>query len=69
MNAPLARTSTVVAEKNSTLRAESINFLNTPHFAEPGFELTNSNFGTITNTLYDGRTFRMALQFAWYYQR
>jgi len=65
VNASLARTFTVTAEKKLTLRAESINFLNTPQFAEPGFELTNSNFGAITNTLNDGRTFRMALQFAW----
>jgi hypothetical protein len=65
VNASLARTFVVTAEKKLTLRAESINFLNTPQFAEPGFELTNSNFGAITNTLNDGRTFRMALQFAW----
>jgi hypothetical protein len=45
-----------------TLRAESINFLNTPQFAEPGKSLTNPNFGQINNTLNDGRTFRFTLQ-------
>lgn len=65
VNAALARTFTLAAEKKLTVRAESINFLNTPQFAEPGFELTNPNFGAITNTLNDGRTFRFGAQFAW----
>ena len=34
-------------------------------FAEPGFELSNPNFGTITNTLNDGRTFRLRLELGW----
>ncbi|MBL8214145.1 MAG: hypothetical protein JNK87_25720 [Bryobacterales bacterium] len=46
-----------------TFRAESINFSNTPQFAEPGFTLTDPNFGVITNTLNDGRTFRLSLRF------
>ena len=65
VNASLTRAFTVAAEKKLTLRAESINFFNTPQFADPGFELTNSNFGAITNTLNDGRTFRLGLQFGW----
>ena len=48
-----------------TFRAESVNLFNTPQFAEPGFELANANFGHITNTLNDGRTFRFHLQLAW----
>jgi hypothetical protein len=39
-----------------------------PHktqFAEPGLELANQNFGQITNTLNDGRTFRFTLQVSW----
>jgi len=48
-----------------TFRAESINLFNTPQFAEPGFELANPNFGAITNTLNEGRTFRFTLQIGW----
>jgi hypothetical protein len=44
------------------LRIESINLTNTPQFAEPGFTLTDPNFGVITNTLNDGRTFRFSLR-------
>lgn len=44
------------------LRVESINLTNTPQFAEPGFTLTDPNFGVITNTLNDGRTFRFSLR-------
>jgi hypothetical protein len=45
-----------------TFRAESVNLLNTPQFADPGRELTSPNFGQITNTLNDGRVFRFMLQ-------
>jgi hypothetical protein len=65
VNASLARSFQVSGDRRLTLRAESINFFNTPQFAEPGYELANPNFGFITNTLNDGRTFRFALQFAW----
>ncbi len=50
-------------EKRITLRAESINFLNTPQFAEPDSSLTNPSFGLITNTLNEGRVFRFLLRF------
>lgn len=43
-----------------TLRAESVNLFNTPQFANPGNELSGSNFGQITNTLNDGRTLSLA---------
>lgn len=47
------------------VRAKSVNFLNTPQFAEPGAALVDPNFGRITNTLNEGRTFRFqaALRF------
>ncbi|MBM3782732.1 MAG: hypothetical protein FJW30_00145 [Acidobacteria bacterium] len=45
-----------------TFRAESINLSNTPQFAEPGVSLTDPNFGVITNTLNEGRTFRFSLR-------
>ena len=42
----------------------SINFFNAPQFAEPGRTLAAADFGQITNTLNDGRTFRFLLRFA-----
>ncbi len=45
-----------------TFRAESMGLVNTPQFAEPGVELASPNFGQITNTLNDGRTFWLVLQ-------
>jgi len=62
LNASLARTWTFARELQMTLRAESINFTNTPQFAEPGFSLAAPNFGQISNTLNDGRTFRFLLR-------
>jgi hypothetical protein len=47
------------------LRAESVNVLNTPQFADPGKELANLNFGFITNTLNEGRTWRGVLSIGW----
>jgi hypothetical protein len=52
------------AEKALTLRVDSNNLTNTPQFAEPGFALTDPNFGVITNTLNDGRSFRFTLRLA-----
>lgn len=69
VNASLSRRwplpGTQAGERWLQFRAESINFFNTPQFAEPGFELSNPNFGAITNTLNDGRTFRMRLEVGW----
>ena len=65
VNAACSRTWALAREKNLTLRAESINLFNSPQFAEPGFELSNPNFGQITNTLNDGRTFRFGMQLSW----
>jgi len=63
VNASLTRTWKVSGEKSLTFRVESINFFNTPQFAAPGNELASSNFGQITNTLNDGRTFQFSLRF------
>ena len=63
MNAALARSWPLRSEMTLTFRAESINFFNTPQFAAPGNELASSNFGQITNTLNDGRTFQFSLRF------
>ena len=63
VNTALSKTWPLRSEKRLTLRAESINFFNNPQFAEPGTELASPNFGQITNTLNDGRTFRFLVQF------
>ncbi len=62
LNASLGRTWTLPRDWNMTIRAEAINLSNTPQFAEPGLNLTAPNFGQITNTLNDGRTFRFLLR-------
>ena len=63
-NAALSR-SFNVRDAALQVRAESINLFNTPQFAAPGSSLSNQDFGMITNTLNEGRTFRLAasLQF------
>ena len=62
VNAMLARSFNVGGERQLTLRAESINLLNTAQFAEPGQYLANEDFGHITNTLNDGRAFRFLVR-------
>ncbi|MDE0104305.1 MAG: hypothetical protein OXN89_18190 [Bryobacterales bacterium] len=51
-----------VRDNTLLLRVESLNFTNHPQFAEPGASLAQGNFGKITNTLNDGRTFRFTLR-------
>ncbi len=63
INLSLSHSWPLRTDKSIDFRAESINFFNSPQFAEPGFNLTSPNFGQITNTLNDGRTFRFLLQF------
>src|SRR3989442_1541940 len=62
MNAALARSWPLRSETNLTFRAESINFFNTPQFADPNPDLSSPAFGKITNTLNDGRSFQFTLQ-------
>jgi hypothetical protein len=50
------------AARSIEFRAESNNLTNTPQFAEPGWALSDQNFGVITNTLNDGRSFRLSLR-------
>ncbi len=65
VNAQLSRVWALKHDLRLTFRAESVNVFNTPQFAEPGFELANPNFGAITNTLNEGRTFKFAIQLGW----
>ena len=54
-----------ILERNKTsllFRAEGLNFLNHPQFAEPDVNLASRTFAAITNTLNDGRAFRFTLQ-------
>jgi hypothetical protein len=64
INAAVSRTWLTPGETRLTLRAEANNALNRAQFAEPGNELTSPNFGQITNTLNDGRSFRFLLRMA-----
>ena len=61
VNASIQRTFTI-RDYQLNFRAESVNFFNTPQFAGPGDQLASPNFGQITNTLNDGRTFRFTLR-------
>ena len=62
VNAALSRRWGTGGDATVVLRAEALNLLNHPQFAEPGRELTSPNFGQITNTLNDGRAFRFSLE-------
>ena len=62
LNVSLERRWSLSQERAIAFRAESINFLNTPQFAEPVTDLSNPAFGLITNTLNDGRTFKFTLR-------
>ncbi|MEO5590863.1 MAG: hypothetical protein ABIS03_14880, partial [Gemmatimonadaceae bacterium] len=61
INASLARRWKLPHDREMNLRGEAINLFNTPQFAEPGTALASPNFGQISNTLNDGRTFRFQL--------
>lgn len=65
VNASLSRQWTLPHDMQLTVRAESLNLLNTPQFAAPGTDLASPNFGQITNTLNDGRTFRFWMTIGW----
>ena len=61
LNAAVSRTWTIASEAQLLFRAEAINLSNTPQFAAPGLSLATANFGEVTNTLNDGRTFQFTL--------
>ncbi len=63
LNASVSKLWKIGGERSLTFRAESVNLLNTPQFAEPGKEISAPGFGQITNTLNEGRTFQFTLQF------
>lgn len=65
VNASLGRTLSLAGDRKFVIRAEAVNFFNTPQFAEPTRELTSPNFAFITNTLNDGRAFRFSARFLW----
>ena len=62
LNASLERRWSFASERGLAVRAESINLLNTPQFADPVSDLSNAAFGMITNTLNDGRTVKFTLR-------
>lgn len=61
VNAALFRSWALSSDARLTFRIESVNFFNTPQFADPGKTLSAPDFGQITNTLNEGRTFRTGL--------
>jgi hypothetical protein len=65
VNATLSRAWKIYNEARLSVRAESINLLNRPQFAEPGAVWGTPEFGFITNTLNEGRTFRFGLGVSW----
>jgi hypothetical protein len=64
VNAALAGTWIFSAERSLTFRAESVNLLNTPQFADPERNFVSKAFGRISNTLNVGRAFLFTLRFA-----
>jgi hypothetical protein len=64
VNSSLSKRWVFGGEESLRFRAEVLNLTNTPQFNQPGNNLGNDNFGQITNTVNDGRTFNFTLQFA-----
>ena len=62
INMALSRRVLLDKKRSLLFRAESLNALNHPQFAEPDINLASRTFGAITNTLNDGRTFRFTLR-------
>jgi hypothetical protein len=62
VNLSVSRSWKIASESTLTFRVDSINLLNTPQFAYPGSNLSGGNFGQITNTLNDGRTFNVTMR-------
>lgn len=63
INLALSKSWALGGDNTLLLRVESLNFTNHPQFQGPGVSLAQGNFGKITNTLNDGRTFRFTLRF------
>ena len=61
VNFALSRQFVLRGDMSLRFQAEGLNVLNHAQFEEPGSTLTDSNFGQITNTLNDGRTFQFTL--------
>jgi hypothetical protein len=64
VNAAVSRTWRIRSEKSLTFRAEAVNLLNTPQFADPERNLASKAFARISNTLNDGRAFQFLLRFS-----
>jgi hypothetical protein len=64
VNVALSRRFPVNGDVAMTFTVEALNFLNHAQFEEPGLSLNDNNFGVITNTLNDGRTFQFTLNLA-----
>jgi hypothetical protein len=47
---------------SAQVRVEAFNLTNTPHFANPNAELSQGNFGTITNTIGNARIMQFAVR-------
>lgn len=62
INMAVSKSWTLGGDNALLLRAEALNFTNHPQFEDPGANLAEANFGRITNTLNDGRTFRFTLR-------
>jgi hypothetical protein len=49
-------------EVSAQVRIEAFNLTNTPHFANPNAELSEGNFGAITNTIGNARIMQFAVR-------
>ena len=61
VNTSLARRFVLRGDTALQFLAESLNLFNHAQFQMPGQSLSETNFGQITNTLHDGRTFQFTL--------
>ncbi len=64
INMALSKRWVVGGEHAILFRAESLNVTNHAQFADPGSGVAFGNFGQITNTLNDGRAFKVTLRYA-----
>jgi hypothetical protein len=62
VNASVGRSFVMGGDKRLVARAESVNVFNTPQFAEPWREVSSPSFGSITNTLNEGRVVRFLVR-------